>query len=163
PLHVARLERVEVALGVDLEEAADLLALLVAHLPIRRDGRGDRDDAVAREELRDVADAADVGVAVLLAEAEALAERRAELVAVEQLDAHAALEQIVLDALGERRLAGAGEPGEPEGEAFHRRRSFHLVFIASIRIFAISGRENSGGGIEPARSMSRTCVPESST
>src|SRR5262249_35167304 len=118
---------------------------------------------VAREELRDVADAADVGVAVLLAEAEALAERRAELVAVEQLDAHAALEQIVLDALGERRLAGAGEPGEPEGEAFHRRRSFHLVFIASIRIFAISGRENSGGGIEPARSMSRTCVPESST
>ena len=75
---------------MDLDEVVDPAAHLVAHRPVRRDRGGHRDDAVAGEQARDAPDAADVGVAVLLREAEPLREVLAHLVAVEQLDPVAA-------------------------------------------------------------------------
>ncbi len=72
---------------------------------------------MAREPRRDPADALDVRVAVLLREAEALREMRAHGVAVEVLDDRAALLELRADEVRDRRLAGAGEAGEPEREA----------------------------------------------
>jgi hypothetical protein len=71
---------------------------------------------VARQARRDPADPLDVGVAVLLREAEALREVRADGVAVEVLDDRAALLDRGADQVGDRRLAGAAQAGEPERE-----------------------------------------------
>src|SRR5690606_16677003 len=66
-LGVALLDDLERAVDEDLDERGlAARADLVADRRVRRDRRGDRDDAVARQHVRDVADAADVGVAVLL-------------------------------------------------------------------------------------------------
>ena len=61
-------------------------AHLVAKRPIRRDRRGDGDDAVAGQHLRHPADAADVGVAVLFGEAEPFREVCADHIAVKDGD-----------------------------------------------------------------------------
>src|SRR5581483_9075801 len=85
-LDVAPLQLLDAALGVDLDEVADESAVLVADIAVGRDRGRDDGDAVAGEEVGDEADAEDVGVAVLLAEAEAFAEVGADDVAVQDLD-----------------------------------------------------------------------------
>ena len=71
----------------------------------------------------DVADPADVGVAVGLGEPEALGQVAADHVAVEQGQrAVGRLQQGVGDALGDRRLARAGQPGEEAGPRHDARR-----------------------------------------
>ena len=77
-------------------------AHLVADLAVGRDRGRDRDDAVAREQIADVADAADVGVAVFLGKAQALGEVGADFVAVEDFDAMTALAQFVGQQIGQR-------------------------------------------------------------
>ena len=84
---------------------------------VRRDRGGDHGAAVAREPRGDPADPLDVRVAVLLREAEALREVRADRVAVEVLDDEAARVELRPDDVRDRRLARAREPGEPEREA----------------------------------------------
>ena len=56
-----------------------------AHFAIRRDGGRDGDHAVARKQLADESDAADIFIAVLAAEAQAFGKMRPHDVAVEQL------------------------------------------------------------------------------
>src|SRR5262249_50257040 len=70
----------------DLDEAIrpDHRPPLVARRPVRADRRAHRDAAVADDLGGHEADAKDVGVAVLLAEAEPAREMRADHVAVEQ-------------------------------------------------------------------------------
>src|SRR5262249_21835171 len=97
--------------------ADDLMTHLVADLAVGRDRGGDGDDAVPSQELGHVADAADVGVAVLLREAEPLREVRPDLVTVEDLGALAGVAQPAGDLERQRALAGAGEAGEPDDEA----------------------------------------------
>jgi hypothetical protein len=86
PLDVAPDQRFQRAIDVNLEEALVLPAHLVAHLAIGRDRRRDRDHSIAREQLADVPDAPDVGVAVLLGEPQPFGQVGAHLVAVEDLD-----------------------------------------------------------------------------
>ena len=86
-------------------------------LDVRGDGRHQGHDAGAGESARHPADAPDVGVAVLLGEAEALREVRPHHVAVEVLDERSAALQLGPHELGDGRLSGAREPGEPQGEA----------------------------------------------
>ena len=73
-------------------------------------------DAVARQQPRHEADAADVGVAVFLREAEPLRQVRAHLVAVEDLHRRAPSSR-ARSASASVLLPGAGQAGEPEDEA----------------------------------------------
>jgi hypothetical protein len=70
----------------------------------------------------DIADAGDVGVAVGPAEAEALAQVGADLVAVQQLDPVAALGQGRGELGGHGRLARPGQAGQPQHEPGVSRR-----------------------------------------
>ena len=70
-------------------------------------------------QLRDVGDASDVRVPVLLREAEALREVRADDVAVEVVDNEAAPFELRLDVVRDRRLACARKAREPEDEPAH--------------------------------------------
>src|SRR5262249_25043767 len=101
---------------VDLDEVLDQRAALVARLAVRGDRGHDRRDAVSREEVRHEPDPQDVRVAVLLREAEPFGEVRPDDVAVEELDLHAAPTDLRQQHLGERRLPGPGEAGEPDRE-----------------------------------------------
>src|SRR5207302_8735005 len=77
--------------------------------------------AVAPEQLDDVTDAADVGVAVFAREPEALGEVLAHFVAVEDFDGDAATTQLCAHRGRERGLARAGQPGEPQREPVRLR------------------------------------------
>src|SRR5262249_38863759 len=108
-LDVALDEAVEGGADVDLDETPDAGVDLVAHLAAGRD-RGDEDDnAIARQELGDEADAPDVGVTVFLAESEPLAEVLADDVAVEDLDGQAAGLELGGERGRDRRLARSAE------------------------------------------------------
>ena len=89
---------------------------LVAHRAVGRDGRGNRHDAVARQQPRDVADAPDVRIPVFLAEAQALRKILAHHVAIQHFDFSARLAQTLFNNGRDGALAGAGEPGEPQRE-----------------------------------------------
>ena len=110
---------------MDLEEGAVGLDHLAHRGPGRlvgRDRGADGDAAVLGDLRGDVADAADVDVAVLLGEAELGGEVLAHHVAVEQRHRAAAhLHQLGHQRVGDRRLARAGEAGEEDGEALVRR------------------------------------------
>ena len=119
-LHVAPRALVDRGLDEDLDERAVLLdhrARLLPRLLVGRDRGGDHGAALARQPGGDPADPLDVRVAVLLREAEALREVRAHGVAVQVLDDEAAAVELGPDQVGDRGLAGAREPGEPEREA----------------------------------------------
>ena len=64
--------------------------------------------------LRDLADAADVLDAIGVGEAEILVQPVAHVVAVEQEGMPVHARQFLLDQIGDRRFAGAREPGEPQ-------------------------------------------------
>ena len=109
PLDVTLREHVDGAVDIDLDEAADATAHLGPSVLVRRDRRSDRDHAVAREQLRDEADAADIDVAILFGESEPGTERLTDLVAVEDLDTQATIAKLGCDTLPDRRFAGTGE------------------------------------------------------
>src|SRR5213593_2138703 len=117
PLGVAANAFVERGFDVYLDERADLPPHLVADCSIRRDGGSDHDDPVPREQFGDVADATDVGVAVLAREAQALGEVLAHLVSVEHLNPDAPAAELMPHRRGERGLARSRQAGEPQREA----------------------------------------------
>ena len=109
-VHVAARALVERGPDVDLDERAVLLdqrACVAARLGVRRDRRDDDGAAVARDPRGDPAEPLDVRVAVLLREAEALREVRANRVAVQVLDDEAAPVHLGADVVRDRRLPGA--------------------------------------------------------
>src|SRR5262245_45689466 len=174
-LHVTLDEDVERALDEHLDEIPDPAAVLVPDLAEGRDGGADGHHPVPGEEMADVPDAADVGVAVLPREPQSLGQVLAHLVAVEDLDVAAPRAQDLADGPREGGLPRARETGEPDGEPrllrrdgrgiAHGHSTFHRVpfWAASMRIFATSGRVTSAGGSWPARSSSRIFVPETLT
>src|SRR5436309_12036494 len=123
PLRVAADALVERGLHIHLDERADLFAHLVADRAVGRDRGCDHRDAVARKQLRDVTQAAVVGVAVVAREPQALAEVLAHLVAVEDLDRDTATAQLRAHGGGERGLARAGQTREPKGESVRLRQT----------------------------------------
>ena len=90
----------------------------VAHHPPlgaeRRDEGAQHDQAGVDEQLRDLADAADVLDAVGVGEAEVAVEAVAHVVAVEHVGVVARAVQLALDEVGDGRLARAGQAGEPQ-------------------------------------------------
>ena len=89
----------------------------VAVLAIGADEAGHGDDAAVGEQLGDLADAADVLLAVGGGEAEVLVQPVADVVAVEDVGQPAALHQGVFQREGDGALARAAQAGEPEGGA----------------------------------------------
>ena len=93
---------------------------LAHHAPLgaeRRDERAQHDQAGIDHQLGHLADAADVLDAVGVGEAEIAVEAVAHVVAVEQHGVDAARVQRLLDQIGDGRLAGAGQAGEPQHRA----------------------------------------------
>src|SRR5260370_37333139 len=116
PFGVAANAFVERGFHVHFDERTDRAAHFIADGAVRGNGGGDHDHAVAGEQLRDVADAPDVGVAVLAREAQALGEILAYLVSVEQLDPNPLPGELAAYRCPERRLPCSRETGEPQGE-----------------------------------------------
>jgi hypothetical protein len=104
---------------VDLDEVAALHegAHLIAVGAVRGDEGGDRHRAGVGEQLGDLADAADVLGAVLRGEAQVLVEPVADVVAVEDVGAHAALAEPLLEIDRDGRLARAGKARQPDRAA----------------------------------------------
>src|SRR5439155_6278812 len=128
PFLVAGLADVERRVDEDLDEAvcADHLAHPVARGAVGAH-RGADDGAAVADDLRGhEADAEDVRVAILLREAEAFREMRADHVAVEQRDLAPVLEQTAHHDLAGRRLSGAAQAGEPDAEALAMLRRMAL-------------------------------------
>src|SRR6185312_7047104 len=108
------------ALDIDFQKSFDRRARLIAGAAIWGDCGDNNGHTVARQQSGNEADPADVGVAVIAAETESLRKMLADDVAIEQLHARPALTQPGNEAFGQRRLARAGESGEPDREAFVR-------------------------------------------
>ena len=75
---------------------------------------------MARQQFADEADPANVGVAVLFAEAETLGQVGPDDIPVEHLDPATALAENLLQVAGQRGLPGSGQAGQPDRKAlFH--------------------------------------------
>src|SRR5690349_4868934 len=122
--HVAAGHHLERALHVNLDEIVNARTQLLAHRPVRRNGGHYGDCAIAGEQFADEADAADVSVAIFLAEAQALAEVLAHHVAIQHLNFRTGVTQAFFDDRGDGALARAGEPGEPQRKALMRQERF---------------------------------------
>src|SRR5258705_6087041 len=105
PLGVAADALVERSFHIHLDERTDLLAHLVPDGAIGRDRGRDHRNAVSREQLRDVTDAADVGVAVVAREAQTLGEILGRLVTVEHFDRETAPAPLTAHRSRERGLS----------------------------------------------------------
>ena len=93
---------------------------LARHLPVgaeRRDEGADHDQPGVAHQLGDLADPADVLDAVGVGEAEVAVEPVTDIVAVEQHRVAADRQQLLFETVGDRRFAGAGQPGEPQHRA----------------------------------------------
>ena len=99
----------------------------------RRDERAHHDDARIDEQPRDLADAADVLDAVGGREAEILVEAVTHVVAIEQVGMAAVQRKPAFDQIGDGRLSGAGQPGEP-----HDARALRLQ-RARTSLVTVSG------------------------
>ena len=96
------------------------------------------------DQAGDVADAVDVGVAVFLAEAEALRQVGADLVAVEHRDVAAELGQPLDQGVATVLLP---EPERPVNQIVRPWRN--LGGLVSLRISATAGRLNHSGSCRP--------------
>src|SRR5690606_19161562 len=116
PLDVARLADFERGVDKNLEKLI-LLHERARHLPLALEGRdeGDEGDQPGIDhQPRRFTDAADILDPVRIGEAKILVEAVADVIAVEQIGMLAERMQLLLDEVGNRRLAGAREPREPE-------------------------------------------------
>lgn len=126
---VALLGDLEGHVDVDLDKGDGLVVVASrAGLRVQRPGEvpvgavggdegGDCDGGGVGEELCDLADAADVLVAVALGEAEVLVEAEADVVAVEAVGGEAEVQEVLLESGGDGGLSRGGEAGEPDCEA----------------------------------------------
>lgn len=102
----------------------------VAVRPVGGDEGGDGNGGRVSEELGDLADAADVLVAVLFAEAEVLVEAEADVVAVEAVRGEAKVDEVLFEGCGDGGLARGREARQPDGEA-----------TLAARLVALAARE----------------------
>ena len=89
----------------------------VAVLAVGADEAGHGDDAAVGEQFRDLADAANVLLAVGRGEAQVLVEAVADVVAVEDVGQPAALDQGVFEGERDGALAGSAQAGKPQCRA----------------------------------------------
>lgn len=93
------------------------LARKIAVGAVGRDEGGDGDGGRVGKELGNLADAADVLVAVGLGEAQVLVEAEAHVVAVEAVGGEAQVQEVLLEGGGDGRFARGGEARQPDCEA----------------------------------------------
>lgn len=139
-LGVALLSHLEGHIDVDLDKRNGLVAVLarlrmqrpgqITVGAVRRDEGGDCDGGGVGEQLGDLADAADVLVAVLLGEAQVLVEAEADVVAVEAVGDQAEVQQVLLERGGDGGLARRREARQPDREA-----------ALAARLVALAARE----------------------
>lgn len=151
---------------VDLDEGEGLVAALgtaggvqlagdLAVGPVGADEGGQGDGGAVGEQLGDLSNAADVLVAVLLAEAQVLVQTEAHVVAVQTVRRHAQVQQVLLQRCRHRRLARRRQACEPDGEALllaealtllaRERRVPGDVAVAGRRIVSLwRGKANNG-------------------
>jgi hypothetical protein len=72
---------------------------------------------IARQQVADESDTLDVGIAVLAAEAESLAQVRTHYIAFQRLDVALKCFQVVFNSLRESALTCAEEACKPDGKA----------------------------------------------
>src|SRR5262245_11331909 len=106
------------ALDVDFHEVGNARAHFVTYVAVGGNGGRDGDHTVAGEHFAHPSDAADVDVAVLLAEAEAFGEVGAYHVAVKDFDLSAERAQTLFEQVGDGALPRPGHSGEPDSESF---------------------------------------------
>jgi hypothetical protein len=94
--------------------AVQQVASHLALRPERRDERHEHDEPGIGHQTGDLGDAPDVLHAVRLGEPEILVQAVADVVAVEDVGVSSECVQPLLGQVGDRGLAGAGEPCEPE-------------------------------------------------
>lgn len=126
-LGVALLRNLEGHVDKDFDKGDGLVAALVgldvqlarkiAVGAVGRDEGGDGDGGRVGKELGDLADAADVLVAVGLGEAQVLVEAEAHVVAVEAVGGEAQVEEVLLEGGGDGGFARGGEARQPDCEA----------------------------------------------
>src|SRR5207302_4203991 len=141
---------------VHLDEVADLRADGVPGLSVRADGATDRGNAVAGEEVRHEPDPHDVEITVLFGEAETFGQLLPHDVTVEDLGLHPPGLELVVQHLGDRRLAGARKAGEPNGEPAVLRHARKLLPTAPGNALdaSMSYRERMVGPTSTRRSPS---------
>src|SRR5208283_1989150 len=81
------------------------------------DHRAERRSSVHRHQAGDIANPADVGIAVFLAETQALGKVRADLVSVKQRAISAKLGQALDEGMSDGALSRARKSGEPDGHS----------------------------------------------
>src|SRR5712671_1154213 len=114
--HIALDEGVERAADEHLDETGRLRSDLVPHLAVGRDRRGDGNATASRNEPGDIADAADVGVAIFFGESQSLGQVGPDIITVEQLDMAAAPRKLLFQGVRDRRLSRTGQACEPDDE-----------------------------------------------
>src|SRR5262245_29699679 len=72
--------------NVHFDEVRNVLPHFLAHGPVRRNSGHDDDHAMPRQQFADESNAANVDVAIFLAEPQALREMRADYISVEHLN-----------------------------------------------------------------------------
>lgn len=106
--------------GLDGSALGDLLVQVpgdLAVLPVGRDKGGDGNGGGVGEELGNLADAADVLVAVGLGKAEVLVQAEAHVVAVEAVGGESKVQEVLLKRRGDGGFSRGREPREPDREA----------------------------------------------
>ena len=91
------------------------------------DEGGEDDDAGVVEELGDFTAAAEVFATLVGCKAEVAADAAAHVLAVEDYDGAALIEQAALQGIGERGFAAAGETGEEDGDGLLAKAGLALV------------------------------------
>src|SRR5829696_1162657 len=175
-LHVPIRAHLQRGVDEDLDEVHDPAPYLVPRLLVGRDGTDDHTNPVAREQVGDEPYPQDVYITVVPGEAEALGEVGPYDIPVEYLHGPFPVPELALDYLGDRGLARAREPGEPQGKSaffVHARsfrhsdclykRSLHIPLRTAHTTIVGSAGESppgsfssapSGAGTSPSRSGS---------
>jgi len=94
--------------------ALNQIATLLTNRLVRRNGGADGDHTVAREQIADEADAANVDIAILFTKAQPLAKIGANDVAIQNFNSIATLFELGFQQIRECALAGTGKTGEPQ-------------------------------------------------
>src|SRR5580704_12366032 len=152
-LGVAQLANLQRRVHEHLHKVADGVPRFFAGRAVGRDSRDQHHDSVAGEHPGHKRDAANVLVAVRLAEAEILTKVLADDVAIDDLDLQSMREQLGGDGATDGRLAGAAQPSEPYGHAMLLRNTRARIGIASLACPRLShcGDHARGHGVVVAR------------
>lgn len=101
---------------MDFEKIVDRVPYFVANCPIWRDCGDQHHNAIAREQLGDKSESADVLVAVFAAEAKITVQVFSHGVSIQHLGPNATSQQFCMDCLADGCLTRSAQAREPDGQ-----------------------------------------------